>query len=108
MDELTTFADYRVPQVLREYRILEYSDRLSGKVDGECELEAGGADEVSIRAATVTAVEWIVQELRDRRGGEASSGKCWTAVETDWFLWQLGERRRATMRPHHRVRTTFY
>jgi hypothetical protein len=105
MDKLTTFADYRVPQVLREYEVLVYSERLSGRVDSQCELEAGGADEISIRAATVTAVELVVRELRDRG---PSSGKCWTAVETDWFLWQLGEGMRNRMRPHHRVRTTFY
>lgn len=30
------------------------------------------------------------------------------ALQLDWFLWERGERERATAPPHHRTRTTFY
>lgn len=32
-EQLTMFADYRVPQILRELNILRYSDRLSQLID---------------------------------------------------------------------------
>jgi hypothetical protein len=36
--------------------------------------------------------------------------KAWTAVETDWYLWQVGERMQLNgeLLPHHRVRTIYY
>ena len=33
------FADYRVPQILRELNILTYSEKLAELVDSEVELE---------------------------------------------------------------------
>ena len=107
MDQLTTFADYRVPQLLREYQILVYHESLAGAVDRLQELEAGSEEEVAIRSATVVAVEWLVEELH-RQQQEAPSTAPWTAVQTDWYLWQVGEQLKHDIRPHHRVRTIFY
>jgi Potential Queuosine, Q, salvage protein family len=117
MDRLTTFPDYRVPQLLREYGILKYSAALADTVDTLVELAPGSSEECSIRAATVLAVDRVVQELnanaRTKEGdslqGTAATKKdAWTAVEADWVLWQIGESRIESMRPHHRVRTTYY
>jgi Potential Queuosine, Q, salvage protein family len=119
MDQLTTFPDYRVPQLLREYGILTYSAALADKVDALVELAAGSSEECSIRAATVLAVDYVVQKLNSARTKEEEDPRpslaaadpkkdAWTAVEADWVLWQIGESRIASMRPHHRVRTTFY
>lgn len=105
MDQLTTFADYRVPQLLRHCGVLCYSKELSQTVDNKLELEVNSAQELSIRAATVTAVEWIVAHLK-----QLDSDTKWTAVETDWYLWQVGERMqlKGELAPHHRVRTIYY
>lgn len=105
LSELTTFADYRVPQLLRHFGILEYSQQLAQKVDLKEDLVVNSSEELSIRAATVVAVEWIVQELRVQ-----APSKEWTAVETDWYLWQVGERMQnnGELLPHHRVKTIYY
>ena len=44
------FADYRVPQILRELNILNYSDQLAQLIDKEAELEYSSDYEVEIRA----------------------------------------------------------
>jgi hypothetical protein len=108
LSELTTFADYRVPQLLRHWKVLQYSNELAAAVDSQQELVVASSQEISIRAATVQAVELLVQELN--RETIISDNKPWTAVQTDWYLWQVGERLQAQgeLKPHHRVRTIYY
>ena len=105
LGELTTFADYRVPQLLRHYGIMQYSEHLATRIDNKQEIVLNSDEEDSIRAATVVSVEWIVQELQ-----KLAPTKVWTAVETDWYLWQVGERmqNQGELLPHHRVRTIYY
>jgi hypothetical protein len=62
---LTTFPDYRVPQMLRSAGVLRYDRRLGEAVDARRTLERGGTDEISIRAGTVCAVEGIVRRVRE-------------------------------------------
>lgn len=76
------FADYRVPQILREMGILEYSEKLAKIVDGKEEIPHGGELEVEIRAATVVAVEMIKKHFKEVKGRDVLS------IEVDWFLWE--------------------
>ena len=59
IDLLTTFPDYRVPQILRHVNVLRYDPTLEKMVDGRIPMEKGGIDEISIRAGTVMAVEEV-------------------------------------------------
>jgi hypothetical protein len=59
------FADYRVPQILREYNILTYSELLAEKIDNFIELEYSCQYEVEIRALTVIAVEKILEAIKN-------------------------------------------
>ena len=52
MDQLTAFADYKLPQVLRHVGVLEYAPPLAERVDNQELMEAGSEEEVEIRAAT--------------------------------------------------------
>jgi Potential Queuosine, Q, salvage protein family len=124
MDRLTTFADYRVPQILRHKDVLEYHSTLAGDVDAFIELMPGSVQEMSIRAATVAAVQELVRVLNDKsinisRDGEEGNGgnegsslvhSPFTDVTVDWYLWQVGEKmnNEGRMKPFHRVRTHFY
>jgi hypothetical protein len=101
MQDLTAFADYKLPQVLRHLDILRYDERLGERVDQKVALEAGGVEEVEIRAATITAVDMIRQAL-------AGLGKNLRAFEIDWILWNLGQEDRFRERPYHRTVTIFY
>lgn len=100
LEQLTAFADYKVPQVLRRLGILVYDSHLAGLVDGRAELAPGSREEVEIRAATI----WGVEELRRTM---VQLGRPVRAFELDWYLWELGQ----TMpdeRPYHRTRTIYY
>lgn len=100
MPALTAFADYRVPQMLRHYGILRYSQALAGKVDNRIELEAGSGEEIEIRANNIWAVELIRQQLGEVRISVPS-------YAIDWLLWSRSQTHK-DMKPHHRTRTIYY
>ena len=100
LEELTAFADYRVPQALRHLGILKFGDELAGRVEKEEEIAAGSEEEVEIRAMTVHAVDWMVTAL-------AGQGKKTAAWEVDWYLWELSHAAEVTV-GHHRTRTVYY
>lgn len=109
--QLTMFADYRVPVVLKVLGILSYSDALESCIQDQREVPAGSDPECEIRAATIVAVEHIRQRLAERlqKSGSLSSDPADVlAIHIDWQLWEAGERSRAVHPPHHRTRTIYY
>ena len=101
IDSLTTFADYKIPQILRHFGIMRYSQDLAGMVDGRVPLPASGSLEVEIRAATVWAVELLRAELLEH-GIERS------AVQLDWLLWEESQTINHQAPPYHRTLTIYY
>lgn len=101
IDQLTAFADYKLPQILRAWGGLRYAPSLARKVDAHIELAAGSAEEIEIRAATLWAVEFLRQELCAR-------GRNLWSVQVDWILWNASQARFEGMKPYHRVRTIYY
>eukprot|EP00816_Leptocylindrus_hargravesii_P013381 CAMPEP_0196816626 /NCGR_PEP_ID=MMETSP1362-20130617/56395_1 /TAXON_ID=163516 /ORGANISM="Leptocylindrus danicus, Strain CCMP1856" /LENGTH=365 /DNA_ID=CAMNT_0042194045 /DNA_START=64 /DNA_END=1158 /DNA_ORIENTATION=- len=87
-DKITTFADYRVPQLLRHYGVLVYSDALAQKVDSNTEIPAGSMDEIYIRAGTVVAVDRLVDKVKEK----SEVADQLNAIQMDWHLWQVGEK----------------
>jgi Potential Queuosine, Q, salvage protein family len=100
LDQLTAFADYKLPQVLREVGVLVYERGLAERIDAKLELDAGSPEEVEIRSATI----WAIEELRRAL---SSRGLQLKAFEIDWYLWGLGQQG-DWPRPYHRTRTVFY
>lgn len=101
LDQLTAFADYKIPQVLRALGIMEYSQDLAERVDRQQLMPPGSAEEVEIRAAMVWAVELIRRAMADL-------GRPLMAYELDWFFWNLGQTQLPEEKPYHRVRTVYY
>ncbi len=97
MNELTAFADYKLPQALRHLGVLQYADDLASRIDAFVEIPASSREEIEIRAATIWAVEFLRQRLETL-----------TAGEIDNALWLLGRDLAHDMRPHHRTRTIWY
>ena len=62
--ELTMFADYRVPQILRHRGIFVYSEELAAAVDSEKEMAYSSEFEVELRAATVDTVGQIFKKVQ--------------------------------------------
>jgi Potential Queuosine, Q, salvage protein family len=100
IDQLTAFADYKLPQVLRHFGVLEYLPSLARRIDAQELLEAGSEEEVELRAATIWACELLRQEL-------ARHKRIMTTAEIDLRLWLLGQNS-STMQPYHRTRTIYY
>jgi hypothetical protein len=101
ISQLTMFADYRVPQILRAKGILKYDNHLSELVDNKKELPHGCKEEVEIRAATIQSVELIKNALKEK-GRDAMS------IECDVYLWEEGEKIKDQIKPHHRTLSIFY
>lgn len=101
LDELTAFADYKLPQLLRREGILGYAPQLSAMVDAYTLIPAGSQEEIEIRAATI----WAVEELRRAlvRRGVAQS-----ASAIDYRLWAESQTIPAESQPYHRTRTIYY
>jgi hypothetical protein len=99
---LTMFADYRVPQILRQYHILHYSTELADKIDSKQLIPSGSVEELEIRAATIQVVERLKHVLQKNHRIRCKS------VEIDWLLWQRGEAKRHELLPHHRTFTIYY
>jgi hypothetical protein len=100
LQQLTVFADYKLPQVLRHYHVLEYEPGLAERIDNQLPLEAGSEEEIEIRANTIWAGELLRQAM-------ARHGRQITAAEIDQRLWLAGQNT-TEMRPYHRTRTIYY
>lgn len=94
---LTAFADYKVPQILRMFGVLNYESTLAEKVDAYVELPHDGREEIEIRAASIWAVELMRQELPK-----------FSAVDIDNALWLMSQSIQSQARPYHRTKTIFY
>ena len=97
LGRLTLFADNLVPHVLRLDGVLEFDERLVGRIEEGLLLEHGSPEEVEIRACALHAVELLV----------AAHGET-TATAVDNVLWNRGALPRYKARARHRARTTAY
>jgi hypothetical protein len=100
-EQLTVYADYKLPQILRKLEILVYDHELAALVDSQTAIPAGSHIEVEIRAATVWAGDLIRHELGHRRPGI-------TATHVDFWLWETSQNKSPGDLPYHRTLTTAY
>lgn len=116
------FADYRVPQILHHLSILTYPPSLLALLNAHVSLAPGSREEVSIRAASILAVEAIrdeIKELGDRVEEDAGMVGEVSSVLIDFYLWDLAKRveqgeqviegvETHEMVPAHRTRSIWY
>jgi hypothetical protein len=101
IEALTAFADYKLPQVLRELGIISYLPELEARIDNLEHLQAGSEEEVEIRAMTIWAVEGL-------KKGFETFGRKLSSSRVDSWLWGLGQLDEFRKHPYHRCRTIFY
>ncbi|WP_197431171.1 queuosine salvage family protein [Halorubrum sp. CBA1125] len=99
LDELTVFADYLIPALLRNVGILEYSPSLARKVDEKRPIAENSPEEVEIRLATVHVGEKLLERVNAGRSEPI------TAYTLDQLLWLAGRERDLV---HHLTETTAY
>jgi len=100
-EQLTACADYKLPQMLRAYGILEYSPSLAAEIDAQKEILKGSVEEVEIRANTIWAVEQLTRAIRNTRQEV-------NAIDVNDQLWLLSQQKTSKMKPYHLTRTTAY
>ena len=101
INKLTIFADYKLPQILRHFNIINYFGSLSEKVDKLEQIESGSEEEIEIRCATIYVCDIIREELQ-------RLGRDITSLELDWLLWNLSQDKSLKMKPYHKTLTHFY
>ena len=111
------FADYRVPQILHHLSIISYPPELVKLLQSHVPFVSGSREEVSIRAASIVAVERVRQEMMQKyqtEGGEEVS-----SVLIDFYLWDLAKKIEVgedsieglttnAILPAHRTRSIWY
>lgn len=100
LEELTAFADYRLPQALRHLGILRLTPELAEMIDAEQEIPKGCDQEIEIRAATVQAVHRMCEAAH-------KVGKDAAAWQIDDYLWAQSHEADVRVN-HHRTRTVYY
>lgn len=123
--QLTMFADYRVPQILHHLRILTYPPQLLQTLISHAPHASGSREELSIRSASILAVEAIRETIQKHRVLEAEDERKKRVLDEvnsvliDFYLWDLAksleEGKRAIegvetckMMPAHRTRSIWY
>lgn len=91
-------ADYKIPQVMRCYGMLRFSDSLADRVDSKVEIEEGSKEEVEIRANTLKVIDYIYETL-DRK---------YSRMDINDFIWLLGQDKSKMTKPYHRTLTKHY
>ena len=119
------FADYRVPQILHHLRMLSYPPALVELLEARTPLVSGSREELSIRAASIVAVERVRREIArliaDEEGGDGGRAgeDAVSSVMIDFYLWDLAKRvegreggvegvETCAMLPVHRTRSVWY
>ena len=114
IEDITMFADYRVPQILNYFKAIEYSSELKEFLAGSKLINSGDTYEVEIRAASIVACHLIktcVQEILNDSARKAEKAYVINDILVDFYLWNYrvdhAEEINKTC-PIHRIRCTFY
>lgn len=91
--DLTAFADYQIPNVLRALGVLSYNQDLADRIDNGHLIVENSPEEKAIRAAAVLAVEEIARVQRV------------SVADVDFWVWL---KRKEPKTPFHLTRTTAY
>ena len=100
-DNLTACADYRLPQLMRHFGILKYSEKLTKIIDSKKIIKEKSDYEIEIRGATIKANDEIRKVL------EKKYSKKIKPVDVNDFLW-ISAKKTENMKPYHLVRTEAY
>jgi len=91
-------ADYKIPQVMRCFGILEFSEELSKFVDNKQEIPEGTEMEVEIRANDIVVIDYISKKLNNRI----------FRMDINDYIWLLGQDKVKMVKPYHRTLTSNY
>ncbi|XP_063050407.1 queuosine salvage protein [Engraulis encrasicolus] len=110
MDQLTMFADYRVPQALVHLGVLKYSDDLMNALKRGEMLSSGDRREVEIRGCSIDAVEQIKEHLLQLVAQSDGEVCHINSALIDFYLWPYAKEHHKEMAhiPIHHTRCIYY
>ncbi|RMZ99122.1 hypothetical protein BpHYR1_027735, partial [Brachionus plicatilis] len=120
IDMITMFADYRVPQVLKFYNAIEYSDDLKSFLKRNALLTSGARYEIEIRAASIVSCRMITEKVRKMIDSEKPviingiqiQKPIINDILVDFYLWNYRVDNAAEIDsnslPFHKIRCIFY
>jgi len=91
-------ADYKIPQVMQGFGILEYDTELSSLLETKIEIEVNSEYEVEIRASMIVVINYIYEQI----------GKSIDRIDINDFIWGKGQDKTKKYKPYHLTRTTSY
>jgi|SRR5579872_2013464 len=94
-------ADYKVPQTMRKFGILEYTKDLAERVDNKIELAKNSPEEIEIRANQLWVIQLIYEKLKPKFPGIVRN-------DIDNYFWVTSQTKSPDDKPYHRVRTIAY
>ncbi|XP_019878710.2 queuosine salvage protein [Aethina tumida] len=107
IEVISMFADYRVPQTLLWYNILEYSEELVKKLKDNVILKNGEEMEIEIRGCSIHAVELINEYVSNKL-----KVKKINSILIDHFLWDFRRKHAKEILekglPFHKVFSIYY
>lgn len=92
---LTMFPDYRVPQVLQYFGVLEYSQELKDVLNRDQFIDHGSEYEVEIRGQSIYAVDLLartMKKLSARGNGNGDTNHKSVVINSiliDFYLWDF-------------------
>ena len=112
IDAITMFADYRVPQVLRFFKSIDYSNELNEFLKLNQLMKTGDVFEVEIRAGSILACNLITQKVRNLLQKEEKDDKIHVNdILVDYFIWNYCRDFADEIEnylPCHKIRCIFY
>lgn len=91
-------ADYKIPQVMQAFGILEYDDELCSLLDTKTEIEENSEYEVEIRASMIVVVNYIWEQIH----------RSIDRIDINDFIWSKGQDKSKDYKPYHLTRTSSY
>ena len=91
-------ADYKIPQVMQGFEILEYDKELSLLLETKTEIDENSEYEVEIRASQIVVINYIWSKI----------DKCIDRIDINDFIWGKGQDKTKEYKPYHLTRTTSY
>jgi len=91
-------ADYKIPQVMQGFGILEYDKELSSILEAKTEIEENSEYEVEIRASMIVVINYMWEQI----------DKSIDRIDINDFIWSKGQDKTKTYKPYHLTRTKSY
>ena len=91
-------ADYKIPQVMQAFGILEYDKELSSLLDSKTKIEVNSEYEIEIRASMIVVINYIWEQI----------DKSIDRIDINDFIWSKGQDKTKKYKHYHLTRTKSY